>query len=118
MEKNMKSIFRMFKRANRPTFYVENTITGEQKSLGTSDKETAQRLLNAANEARHNPTMNLQMGKVYMTNADPKTATRIWQRPWRMQKPGNERLPNPLIHVSRQQMIRGLCKKLENNSPE
>jgi hypothetical protein len=23
--------------------------------------------------------MNLQMGKVYMTNADPKTATRIWQ---------------------------------------
>lgn len=69
----------MFKRANRPTFYIENTITGEQKSLGTADRETAQRLLNAQNEARHNPTMNLQMGKVYMTNADPKTATRIWQ---------------------------------------
>ena len=29
--KNMKSIFRMFKRANRPTFYIENTNTGEQK---------------------------------------------------------------------------------------
>jgi hypothetical protein len=23
--------------------------------------------------------MNLQMGRVYMTNADPKTATRTWQ---------------------------------------
>jgi hypothetical protein len=79
MKKTMKSIFRMFKRANRPTFYIENTITGEQKSLGTPDRETAQRLLNAQNEARHNPAMNLQMGRLYMTNADPKTATRIWQ---------------------------------------
>ena len=79
MQKNMKSIFRMFKRANRPTFYIENTNTGEQKSLGTSDREKAQRLLNAQNEARHNPAMNLQMGKVYMINADPKSATRVWQ---------------------------------------
>jgi len=69
----------MFKRANRPTFYIENTNTGEQKSLGTSDRDKAQRLLNAQNEARHNSTMNLQMGKVYMTNADPKSATRNWQ---------------------------------------
>jgi hypothetical protein len=75
----MKNTFRMFKRANRPTFYIENTITGEQKSLGTTDETTAQRLLNAQNEARHNPEMNLQLGKVYMTNADPKTKTRIWQ---------------------------------------
>jgi hypothetical protein len=67
MEKNMKTIFRMFKRANRPTFYFENTITGEQKSLGTADEKTAQRLLNAQNEARQNPAMNLQMGRVYMT---------------------------------------------------
>jgi hypothetical protein len=79
MQKNMKSTYRMFKRRNRPTFYIENTITGEQKSLGTADEGKAQRLLNAQNEARHNSAMNLQMGTVYMTNADPKTATRPWQ---------------------------------------
>jgi integrase len=79
MQKNMKNTYRMFKRRNRPTFYLENTITGEQKSLGTADEEKAQRLLNAQNEARQNPAMNLQMGKLYMTNADPKTATRTWE---------------------------------------
>ena len=50
-------MYRMFKRSNRPTYYIENTNTGEQRSLGTADREEAQRLFNAQIEARQNPAM-------------------------------------------------------------
>jgi len=69
----------MFKRRNRPNYFIEDTETGEQRSLGTADEATAQRLLDAENQARQNPSLNRQLGKVYMTNADPKMATRKWQ---------------------------------------
>lgn len=69
----------MFKRRNRPNYFIENTETGDQRSLGTADKATAQRLLDAENQARQTPSLNLQLGKVYMTNADPKMATRTWR---------------------------------------
>src|ERR1035437_1312139 len=77
MRKNMKKAYRMYKRGN--VYYIQNNQTREQRSLNTTDKETAQRLLDTENQARQAPALNLQLGKVYMTNADPKMATRSWQ---------------------------------------
>jgi hypothetical protein len=65
MTKNMKSAYRMFKRKNRPNYYIQNNATREQRCLGTSDKNEAQRLLDAANQARQAPALNMQLGKVY-----------------------------------------------------
>lgn len=79
MTKIMKPAFRMFKRKNRPNYYIQNNATREQRCLHTSDKDEAKRLLDAANQARQTPALNLQLGKVYIAHADPQMATRVWQ---------------------------------------
>ena len=75
----MKKAYRMFKRNNRPNYYIQNNSTREQRCLGTSDKAEAQKLLDAANQGRQTPALNMQLGKAYITHADPKMATRTWQ---------------------------------------
>lgn len=69
----------MFKRSNRPSYYIHNNKTGEQRSLNTTDKQQAKRLVDAANQGQETPALNLQLGKVYITHADPKMGTRRWQ---------------------------------------
>lgn len=58
----MKKAYRMFKRQNRPNYYIQNNSTREQHCLGTSDREEAQRLLDAANQARQAPALNRASG--------------------------------------------------------
>jgi site-specific recombinase XerD len=60
-------------------FYLKNKITGEQKSLKTSDKHEAQRILQAHNESECQPHFNLSLARVYLNATDPKLATRTWQ---------------------------------------
>jgi len=60
-------------------YYLKNKVTGEQTSLKTSDKQEAQRLLVARNEAENQPHFNLALARVYMNGADPKLGTRTWQ---------------------------------------
>jgi ATP-binding cassette subfamily B protein len=60
-------------------FYLKHKITGEQKSLKTSDKVEAQRILQAHNESECQPHFNLSLARVYLNGADPKLATRTWQ---------------------------------------
>src|SRR5208282_4091181 len=50
-----------------------------QKSLKTSDKHEAQRILQAQNESECQPHFNLSLARVYLNGADPKLATRTWQ---------------------------------------
>lgn len=69
----------MFKRKGRANYYIENNATGEQHCLGTSDESEAQRLLDAKNQERQAPALNMQLGKAYIMHADPKMATRTWQ---------------------------------------
>jgi hypothetical protein len=80
MTKNMKKAYRMFRRNDRGNiFYIQENGTNNAKSLGTTDRDEAQRLLDAENQACQTPALNLQLGKIYMTNADPKIAKRTWQ---------------------------------------
>ena len=60
-------------------FYLKNKITGEQTSLKTRDKEEAQRLLQAENDAQSQPHFNLALARLYINGADPKLGTRTWQ---------------------------------------
>jgi len=79
MTTKMNTAYSMFKRKNRTNYYIENKATGEQQSLGTSDPMEAQRLLDAKNQGRQTPSLNMQLGKTFIMHADPKMATRTWQ---------------------------------------
>jgi hypothetical protein len=81
MNKNMKKAYRMFKRNDRGgVCYIQKNGENKPRSLGTTDEAEAQRLLDAENQAAQQSTnLNLQLGRVYITNADPKMAERKWQ---------------------------------------
>jgi hypothetical protein len=61
----MKPQYWMYRRGK--TYYVENSTTGKQESLRTSDTVEAQRILAAKNEAANNSKVTLAVGKAYNT---------------------------------------------------
>ncbi len=73
----MKSRYILFLRGR--TFYVEDTLTGNQRSLHTRDRATGERLVYARNEAERQPAINLQIARAYLAASDPSIATRTWQ---------------------------------------
>jgi hypothetical protein len=75
MSETMKQAFGLVRRP-WGVFYLKHKITGEQKSLKTSDKCEAQRILQAHNESECQPHFNLSLARVYLNGADPKLATR------------------------------------------
>jgi Phage integrase family len=73
----MRNRFWMFKRG--ATYYVEDTVTGKQESLRTSDRREAERLHQARNEALRDRALSLALGRVYLGAHDPKMARRTWE---------------------------------------
>jgi len=61
-------------------FYVHDSETGKQESLGTRDRAEAMSLLNARNESVRQPQLNLQIAKAYLAGTDSGVSTRTWQR--------------------------------------
>lgn len=78
MNSNMKNRYRAFRRA-WGVYYCEDTQTGQQQSLGTTDKQEASRLVHAKNEGEQHPAFSLQLARVYWKAGDPAGATRTWQ---------------------------------------
>jgi len=74
----MKQVFGLIRRP-WGVYYLKNKATGEQKSIKTSDKAEAQRILQAHNESESQPHFNLSLARVYLNGADPKLVTRTWQ---------------------------------------
>ncbi len=74
----MKQTFGLIRRP-WGTFSLKNKSTGVQKSLKTTDKFEAARLLVASNEAGQQAAMNLSLAKVYLRHSDPLVANRTWQ---------------------------------------
>src|SRR5471032_3377118 len=68
--------YRIFRRGK--VWYLQNDTTGKQTSLHTRDKKQAQRVLNAQCEAHQNPSINLQIARVYINVADEGYAKRTW----------------------------------------
>jgi len=71
----MKQRFRLYRRKRGGRFYVHDSLTGKQDSLGTSDRAEAWRLLHARNEAEQQPAVNLQIARAYLAASDPQVAT-------------------------------------------
>ena len=75
----MKRRFIIYRRKVGGTFYIEDTQTKKQESLGTKDRSEAEALLHARNEAFRQPQLNLQMAKTYLSGTDSGVTTRTWQ---------------------------------------
>lgn len=75
----MKNRFRLYRRTMGDVFYVHDSETGKQESLGTRDRAEATTLLNARNESVRQPQLNLQIAKAYLAGTDSGVSTRTWQ---------------------------------------
>src|ERR1017187_5391393 len=75
----MKRRFILYRRKRGGMFYLEDTETRKQESLGTKNRAEAVTLLNARNESVRQPQLNLQIAKVYLSGTDSGVATRTWQ---------------------------------------
>ena len=76
----MKRRFILYRRKLGGTFYVEDTETRKQESLGTKNRAEATALLNARNESVRQPQLNLQIAKAYLAGTDSGVSTRTWQQ--------------------------------------
>jgi integrase len=76
----MKTRFRLIYRGERgSTFYCVDSQTGKRSSLRTKDRDRAEQIVLARNQALRQPTLNLQIAKAYLAGADSGVATRTWQ---------------------------------------
>jgi integrase len=75
----MKRQYILYRRKLGGKFYIEDTHTRKQESLGTKDRREAETLLNARNEAARQPHLNLQIAKAYLAGTDSGVSTRTWQ---------------------------------------
>jgi integrase len=76
----MKHRFILYRRKLGGMFYLEDTETRKQESLGTRDRAEATSLLNARNEAVRQPQLNLHIAKAYLAGTDSGVSTRTWQQ--------------------------------------
>jgi hypothetical protein len=75
----MKNRCRLYRRKLGGPFYVHDSETGKQESLGTRDRAEATTLLNARNESVRQPQLNLHIAKAYLAGTDSGVSTRTWQ---------------------------------------
>jgi hypothetical protein len=72
----MKERFWLFKRGN--LFYFQDSGTGRQLSLGTKDRNEAERLLEIKRHASDNPSFNQLILRNCLATQDADFATRKW----------------------------------------
>ena len=75
----MKNRYRLYRRKLGGVFYIHDSDTGKQESLGTRDRAEASTLLNARNESVRQPQLNLHIAKAYLAGTDSGVSTRTWQ---------------------------------------
>jgi hypothetical protein len=73
----MKDRYRLVRRGNR--FYAVDRQTLARESLGTNDVEIAGRILAAKNESTQKTSLNLALGRTYLSALDPTIVERTWQ---------------------------------------
>jgi integrase len=74
----MKNRFRLYRR-NGGMYYVHDSDTNKQESLGTKDRAEAHTLFNAHNESVRQPQLNLHIAKAYLAETDSGVSARTWQ---------------------------------------
>ena len=63
----MKNRCQLYRRKLGGVFYIHDSQTGKQESLGTRDRAEANTLLNARNESVRQPQLNLHVAKAYLS---------------------------------------------------
>lgn len=76
----MKNRFRLIHRGERGgQFYCVDSKTGQRSSLKTKDRDVAEQLVLAKNQANRQPMLNRQIAKAYLSGTDAAMSTRTWQ---------------------------------------
>jgi len=74
----MKTRYRIYRR-NGGVFYLVDKISGKRESLQTTNRNEAERVCNARNEATRQPAVNLQIARAYLNASDELFSKRTWQ---------------------------------------
>ncbi len=74
----MKKKLRFWLCKRNKTYHVWDTATDKRERLRTCDKDTAQRLVQAKNDAEKPHAYNLALAKVHMAAADPMLSQQTW----------------------------------------
>lgn len=77
----MKRRFILYRRKRGGVFYLEDTETRKQESLGTKNRAEAMTLLTARNESVRQPQLNLHIARTYLAASDPEATKRTWAVP-------------------------------------
>jgi integrase len=75
----MKHRYRLLYRGERGTFFCFDNVTRKRTSLQTKDRDAAEQIVLAKNQALRQPVLNLQIAKAYLSGTDSGVATRTWQ---------------------------------------
>jgi integrase len=75
----MKPRYRLVRRGERNMFYCLDSETRKRVSLKTHDRDAAEQIVLAQNQALRQPFLNLQIAKAYLAGSDSGVATRSWQ---------------------------------------
>src|SRR5439155_9786624 len=78
LHKNMKHRFRLYRRKGG-VYYIHDSHSGKQASLGTRDRREETELFSARLQAHRQAHLNLQLARTYLTATDPMVARRTWQ---------------------------------------
>ena len=77
----MKARYRLIRRGNRGgAFYCVDTESGSRTSLGRIGEDEARQIVEAKNQAKRQPMLNLQIAKAYLAGTDTAITTRTWQQ--------------------------------------
>ena len=76
----MKQRFRLYRRKGG-IYYLHDSQSGKQTSLGTSERSEAVELFSARLQAHRQAHLNLQLARTYLAATDPMVAKRTWQVP-------------------------------------
>src|SRR5438876_12319245 len=76
----MKQRFRLYRR-DGGIFYVHDSKTGKQSSLGTRQRTEAVALFSGRMQAHCQAHLNLRLARTYLAATDPMVAKRTWQVP-------------------------------------
>ena len=77
----MKNRFRLIHRGERGgLFYCVDSETGLRSSLKTKDRDAAEQIIFAKNQALRQPALNMQIAKAYLAGTDTGVDSRTWQQ--------------------------------------
>jgi len=74
----MKHRFRLYRRKGG-VYYIHDSHSGKQASLGTRARREETELFSARLQAHRQAHLNLQLARTYLTATDPMVARRTWQ---------------------------------------